>query len=51
VQLQQLKAADAIRNCYRLQRELFNKVIAGFIETFTPKLEHLNPQFQLPVNA
>jgi hypothetical protein len=51
VQLQQLKAADVIRNCYRLQRELFNEVIAGFIEAFTPNLEHLNPQFQLPVNA
>jgi len=38
-------------NCYRLKRELFNEIIAAFIQTFTPNLEHLNPQFQPPVNA
>jgi hypothetical protein len=51
VQLQRLRANDVIRNCYRLQRELFNKVIASFIQTFMPNLEHLNPQFRPPVNA
>lgn len=51
VQLQRLRATDMIRNCYRLQRELFNEVIATFIQAFIPNLEHLNPQFQPPVNA
>jgi hypothetical protein len=51
VQLQRLHANDVIRNCYRLKRELFNQIIAAFIQTFTPNLEHLNPQFQPPVNA
>jgi len=30
---------------------LFNQVIATFIQTFIPNLEHLNPQFQPLVNA
>ena len=51
LQLQRLRATDVIRNCYRLQRELFNEVIATFIQAFTPNLVHLNPQFQPPVNA
>jgi hypothetical protein len=51
VHLQQLRAAKVIHNCYRLQRELFNEVIAAFIQAFTPNLEHLNPQFQPPINA
>jgi len=51
VQLQRLRANDVIRNCYRLKRELFNEMIAAFIQMFTPNLEHLNPQFQPPVNA
>lgn len=51
VQLQRLKAADVIHNCYQLQRDLFNEVIAGFIQALTPDLGHLNPQFQPPVNA
>jgi hypothetical protein len=51
VQLQRLRVNDVIRNCYQLKRELFNEVIAAFIETFTPRLEHLNPQFPSPVNA
>jgi len=49
--LQRLQATDVIRNCYRLQRELFNEVIAAFIKAFAPNLGHLNPQFQPPVNA
>ena len=51
VQLQRLRANDVIRNCYRLKHELFNQVIATFIQTFIPNLEHLNPQFQPLVNA
>ena len=33
VQLQRLRANDVIRNCYRLKRELFNEIIAAFIQT------------------
>lgn len=51
IQLQRLQAADVIRHRYHLQRELFNEVIVGFIHAFAPRLEHLNPQFQPPVNA
>lgn len=51
VQLQRLHAHDVIRNCYRLRSELLNQIIAAFIQTFTPNLEHLNPQFQPLVNA
>ncbi len=51
VHLQRLRATDVIRNCYRLQRALFNEVIATFIQALTPNLEYLNPQFQPPVNA
>ena len=40
-----------IRNCYRLQRELFNEVIAAFIKALAPNLGHLNLHFQPPVNA
>jgi hypothetical protein len=42
---------EVIRNCYDLQRNLFNEVIASFIQQFMPTMEHLNPQFHLPVNA
>ena len=51
VQLQRLQATDLLGNCYRLQRELFNEVMATFIHAFIPNLEHLNPQLQPPVNA
>ena len=51
VQLQRLRATDLLGNCYRLQRELFNEVMATFIHAFIPNLEHLNPQLQPPVNA
>lgn len=51
VQLQRLRVNDVIRNCYQLKRGLFNEVIAAFIGTFTPRLDHLNPQFPSPVNA
>lgn len=50
-QLQRLCAMEVLRNCYHLQRDLFKEVIAGFIHTFMPNLEHLNPQFQPLVNA
>ena len=37
-----------IKNCYRLQRDLFNQVIADFITIFAPGMEPLNRQFYGP---
>ena len=51
VQLQRLCAMDLISNCYRLQRNLFNDVIASFIRAIIPSMENLNSQFQPVVNA
>lgn len=51
VELQRLRAADLISNCYRLRRELFNDVITSFINTFVQGKEHLNPKFHSVVNA
>jgi hypothetical protein len=51
VKLQQIRATDAIKNCYRLQRDLFNEVIAAFIKEFVPGLNHFNPQFHRAINA
>jgi hypothetical protein len=51
VQLQKLSAMSLIDNCYSVQRNLFNEVIAGFIGTLMPTMGHLNPEFQSVVNA
>ncbi len=51
VQLQKLSFEEVINNSYSLQRHLFNDVIASFIGTFMPNMEHLNPEFQPVVNA
>lgn len=51
VKLQYMRATDVIKNCYQLQRNLFNEVIAAFINAFTPSMNHLNPQFFQAVNA
>jgi hypothetical protein len=51
VQLQKLSAMSLINNCYSIQRNLFNEVIAAFIGTFMPTMAHLNPEFQSVVNA
>jgi hypothetical protein len=51
VQLQRLCAMDLISNCYRLQRNLFNDVIASFIRFLIPSMENLNSRFQPVVNA
>jgi hypothetical protein len=50
-QLRRMCVAELIRNCYQLQRNLFNEVIAGFINAFAPTMNHLNPQFCGAVNA
>ena len=51
VQLQKLSAMSLIDNCYSVQRNLFNEVIAGFIGTLMTTMVHLNPEFQAVVNA
>ena len=51
VQLPSLCAMDLISNCYRLQRNLFNDVVASFIRAIIPYMENLNSQFQPVVNA
>ena len=51
VQLQKLSAMSVIDNCYSVQRNLFNGVIAGFISSLMPTMSHLNPEFQAVANA
>ncbi len=51
VQLQRRCAMDLISNCYRLQRNLFNDVMASFIRAIIPAMENLNSQFQPVGNA
>jgi len=51
IELQRLRAMDVITNCYKLRRELFNEVIASFIGSFAPGIEHMNSKFQAVVNA
>jgi len=46
VELQKLRAMDVISNCYRLRHDLFNEIIASFVESFALGKEHLNPKFQ-----
>lgn len=51
VHLQRLCALDVIANCYRLQCDLFQEVIASFIHEFVVDKDHLNSQFSRAVNA
>lgn len=51
VKLQQMRATDIIVNCYQLQRGLFNQVIATFINSFIPSMEHMNSRYSGSVNA
>lgn len=51
VKLQHMRATDVIKNCYQLQRNLFNEVINAFVVSFAPSMEHMNPQFFRAVNA
>jgi hypothetical protein len=51
IYLQKLCAMDVIANCYRLQRDLFQEVIASFIKEFIVDKAHLNSQFLKSVNA
>ena len=51
VQLQKMTVATTIKNCYGLQRDLFNGIIAEFVKTFIPTMAYLNPEFRPSVNA
>ncbi len=51
VQLQKMCASELISNCYRLQQDLFNEVVAGFIQKLIPEIKNLEPQFKPVVNA
>lgn len=51
VKLQQMRATEIIINCYQLQRDLFNQVIAEFIKSFMPSMEHMNSHYIPAVNA
>ena len=50
-QLQRLCIMDVLKNCYQVQRTLFNGVVAEFVRTFMSGKEYLNPQFHAAVNA
>nr|VFK28943.1 MAG: hypothetical protein BECKMB1821G_GA0114241_104313 [Candidatus Kentron sp. MB] len=43
VQLQRLYLMDVLKNCYQMQRNLFNSVVAEFARSFMQGKEHLNP--------
>lgn len=51
VQLQKMCVCELIANCYRLQRELFNEVVAEFIQKLVPEIKNLLPEFKPLVNA
>jgi len=51
VQLQRMCAMDLLSNCYRLQRNLFNDVMASFIKSIMSSMENLDSQFKPVVNA
>jgi hypothetical protein len=51
VQLQKLSAINVLKNCYAIQRDLFNDVIRSFVEDFSPTMKNLEPQFKPSINA
>ena len=51
VHLQKVCATQLLSSIYQLQRELFEEVVAGFIEDFVIGKDYLNPQFKRTVNA
>jgi len=51
VQLQKLSAIQVLKNCYAIQRNLFNDVIRAFVQEFELTMKNLEPQFQPSVNA
>jgi len=51
VQLQKMCISELISNCYKLQRDLFSEVVAGFIQKLVPEIKNLEAQFERSVNA
>ena len=50
-QLRKMCVSELISNCYKLRRELFNEVVAGFIQKLVPEIKNLEPEFKPSVNA
>jgi hypothetical protein len=51
IQLQRMCISKLLRNCYRLQRELFSEVVSEFIQKFSPEIKNLEAEFTPVVNA
>ena len=51
VQLQKLSAIHVLKNCYDIQRTLFNDVIRAFVGELAPTMSHLLPKFKPSINA
>jgi hypothetical protein len=51
VQLQKMQISQLIANAYQWHRNLYSKVVAGFISSFTHTVDYLNPKFKKSVNA
>jgi Transposase DDE domain len=51
VKLQKMRATDVIKNCYGLQRNLFNEVIASCIKSISLDMEHMNSKYHGAINA
>ncbi|EIJ34083.1 transposase IS4 family protein [Thiothrix nivea DSM 5205] len=51
IHLQQMRFADMISNAYQWQGGLYKEVVASFVKSFMLGKEHLNPQYQVAVNA
>ena len=49
--LQRMQINEFFNNAYRWQRDLYSKVVAEFISTFTDGKNYLNPYFGNAVNA
>lgn len=51
VELQNLSISGVLKNCYQLQRNLFNEIIANFVSMFSSTIDRLDPEFKPAVNA
>lgn len=51
VELQAMTISGTLKNCYQLQRQLFNDVIESFVSVFSPSIQRLDPEFKASVNA
>ena len=51
VHLQEMRLTQVIVNAYQLKVQLFTLVVTTFISGYIHGKEHLNPQFDVVVNA